>query len=102
MAARALCALALACRSLSDTAVDLLYSHIKLEILFCRLCWADAPLDGGDGDAGVYDEFLGHLARSTSLRELSVELNSPRSPDFLPAPVRQRGQQPPVSQGAGS
>ncbi|RYP76547.1 hypothetical protein DL770_007218 [Monosporascus sp. CRB-9-2] len=80
-----LCALALTCRSLSEDAVDLLYSHIKLEIRSCRLRWAAAPLDGGDGDIGVYDEFLDHPARSASLRELSVELSSPRSPDFLPA-----------------
>ncbi|RYP51582.1 hypothetical protein DL768_003089 [Monosporascus sp. mg162] len=72
----ALSSLALTLRPAADAAVDLLYSHIKLEVSGlesrdrrrvamlnerCRIrfgpagsCWAAAPLDGGDGGASIY------------------------------------------------
>ncbi|KAI1455085.1 hypothetical protein F4805DRAFT_436826 [Annulohypoxylon moriforme] len=94
-----LCALALTCRRLSDTANNLLYSHIKLEIngemakdadrmAALNKCCREYPylvdrINSAElrwcyrKDVETYNELLGHLAKSTSLTRLACELNQP-------------------------
>ncbi|KAI1400134.1 hypothetical protein F4819DRAFT_385747 [Hypoxylon fuscum] len=92
-----LCALALTCRRLSEIVTNLLYSNIKLVIngrgakdtertKTLNKCCRETPslvnrIHSSDirwfsrEDLEAYDEFLGHLATSTSLTRLKSELN---------------------------
>ncbi|KAH9988706.1 hypothetical protein F4779DRAFT_271940 [Xylariaceae sp. FL0662B] len=101
-------ALSLTCRRLSEVAISLLYRNIKLEIRYAeahdrtriiklnhilranpslvdQIHYAEIRWWNSRVGSEIYNEFLGHLARSSSLTKLTSELGNTSSCVPLPA-----------------